>query len=200
MELAWQPVPDETAETTRDALLALFREHGPPLVLKSDNGGAFKAEVIQLLEDWQGAPPLSPPVTPRYNGSCETGNGALKTRTRDFTRDPGFWTSDDMEAAQRYTNECYRRRETDRTALEIWNSRTAIDDTERKRFLLTVEDIRSQIQDKMDPESQEKQTAATKAAIERRVVSRALEELGILSMKWRSIPLPIKPRKCAKIS
>ena len=200
MQLGWQPVPDETAETTHDVLLALFREHGPPLVLKSDNGGAFKAEVIQLLQEWCVTQLLSPPETPEYNGSCEAGNGGMKNRTHYFARDPGLWTSDDTEAAQRYTNECYRRRETDRIALEIWNSRTAIDDTERKRFLLTVEDIRSQIKDKMDSESQEKQTAATKAAIERRVVSRALEEFGILSMKWRSIPLPIKPRKYARIS
>ena len=124
----------------------------------------------------------------------------MKTRTHYLARDPGFWTSDDTDAARRYTNQYYRRRETDRTALEIWNSRTAIDGTERKRFLLTVEAIRSQIQDEMDPESQEKQTAATKAAIERRVVRRALEEFGILSTKWRFITLPIKPRKCAKIS
>jgi hypothetical protein len=197
MELAWQPVPDETAETTRDALLALFREHGPPLVLKSDNGGAFKAEVIQLLEGWRVTPLLSPPETPRYNGSREAGNGALKTRTHYLAHDPGFWTSDDMEAAQRYTNEYYRRRETDRTALKIWNARTAIDDTERKRFLLTVRRIRSQMEETMNPGDQ---TAATKAAIERRVVSQALEEFGILSTKWRPITLPIKLRKCAKIS
>ena len=124
----------------------------------------------------------------------------MKTRTHYLARDPGFWTSDDTDAARRYTNQYYRRRETDRTALEIWHARTAIDDAERKRFLLTVEAGRSQIQEKMDPESQGKQTAATKAAIERRVVRRALEKSGMVSTKWRSITLPIRPRKCAKIS
>ena len=76
MELDWLPVPDETAATTRDALLALFVEFGPPLVLKSDNGSAFKGDVITLLDDWQITPLRSPPKTPRYHGSREAGIGA----------------------------------------------------------------------------------------------------------------------------
>jgi transposase InsO family protein len=77
MQLAWLPVPDETAETTVDALRALFAEHGPPLVLKSDNGPAFKSGLVkELLADWGVVPLRSPPVTPRYNGACEAGIGA----------------------------------------------------------------------------------------------------------------------------
>jgi len=201
MELQWHPVPDETARTTRDILLAMFREHGPPLVLKSDNGPAFKAEVIELLNDWRVIPLLSPPKMPRYNGSREAGIGALKNHTHEhavsFGR-PGLWTSEDVEAARRHSNEIpkeYNRS----TALEIWESRDPIDDEEREHFYLTVARIRSQMQAEMDRKPHEEQTAATKAAIERRVVRQALEELGILSTKWRSIPLPIKPRKCARI-
>jgi hypothetical protein len=54
-QLLWLPVPDEAAPTAAAALAALFREHGPPLVLKSDNGSAFvAAEVEALLAAWGG--------------------------------------------------------------------------------------------------------------------------------------------------
>jgi len=43
MQLLWLPVTDETARTAMAGLEALFRQHGPPLVLKSDNGSAFIA-------------------------------------------------------------------------------------------------------------------------------------------------------------
>jgi transposase InsO family protein len=48
-QLAWLAVPDEAAVTAAAALAALFREHGPPLVLKSDNGSAFRAEALGAL-------------------------------------------------------------------------------------------------------------------------------------------------------
>jgi len=43
-QLAWQPVPDCGAETTIAVLASLFLDHGPHLVLKSDNGSGFIAE------------------------------------------------------------------------------------------------------------------------------------------------------------
>jgi len=202
MELDWLPVADQTAVTTRDALLALFVEHGPPLALKSDNHSAFKGEVITLLNDWGVTPLLSPPHTPRYNGSREAGIGSLKNRTRHqaaLAGHPGSWTSEDTEAARRQTNELPNEHKQP-TALEVWQSRTPIDESERKRFLLTVHRIRSQMEETMDSRSRESLTAADEAALERRVVRQALVERGILSTKWRSITLPIKPKKCARIS
>ncbi len=114
---------------------------------------------------------------------------------------PGIWTSDDIEAARRQTNEFhYPNGHNQPIALEVWQSRTPIDHDERERFHLTVERIRSQMQETMDPTSRESLTAADQAAIHRRVVRQALVELGILSTIWRSITLPIKLRKCARIS
>ena len=202
--LDWLPVPDETAATTRDALLALFVEFGPPLVLKSDNGSAFKADVLTLLDDWQVTPLPSPAWTPSYNGSCEAGIGGLKTRTfyqAAQAGHPGIWTSEDTEAARRQANEFhYPHHHRHSTALAVWQSRSPITTAERERFLLTVRRLRSQIHEAMDLASQESLTAADHAAIHRRVVRQALVELGILSITWRSISLPIKPRKCARIS
>ncbi len=78
--------------------------------------------------------------------------------------------------------------------------RGAVDPSEREGFHLTVARIRSQIEEALDPISRESLTAAELAAIHRRVVRRALGELGILSTTWRSIPLPIKPKKLARMS
>ena len=82
MQLGWLPVESEGAQETCHALEDLFRRHGPPLVLKSDNGSAFIDDDTQrLLARWDVFPLFSPPRTPQYNGSCEAGNGAMKTRT-----------------------------------------------------------------------------------------------------------------------
>jgi transposase InsO family protein len=81
-QLLWLPVPDETAQTAAAALEGLFREHGAPLVLKSDNGSAFvAAEVEAVLSRWGVWQLFSPPRLPRYNGSCEAGIGSMKTRS-----------------------------------------------------------------------------------------------------------------------
>ncbi|MFC1587569.1 transposase family protein [Planctomycetota bacterium] len=80
-QLLSTPVIKKTAEQTLYALRSLFRWHGPPLVLKSDNDGAFKDKRVRTLLDKQKVfLLLSPPGTPSYNGSVEAGIGTLKTR------------------------------------------------------------------------------------------------------------------------
>ena len=203
MVLDWLSVPDEMSVTTRDALLALFVEFGPPLALKSDNGSAFKGDVITFLDDWQVTPLPSPPQTPYYNGSREAGIGVLKNHTRHqaaLAGHPGIWTCDDTEAARRQTNEFhYPNAHNQPTTLEVWQSRSPIHQTEQDCFLLTVQRICSQMEEAMDPISRESLTAADQAAIHRRVVRQALVELGILSTNWRSVTLPVKPKKLARI-
>jgi hypothetical protein len=72
------PTLSKSAETTAAALEALFKQHGPPLVLKADN--SFYAEVLsQLLKRHSVIPLLSPPGCPSYNGACEAGIGGLQT-------------------------------------------------------------------------------------------------------------------------
>jgi len=203
MVLDWLPVPDETSATTRDALLTLFVEFGPPLVLKSDNGSAFKGEVPKLMEDWGVIPLRSPAKTPRYNGSCEAGIGGLKNRTRlhaALDGHHGFWTSEDTEAARWQCNEFHYSKGYGHPApLDLWKARTVISEAERDGFHLTVERIRVQIEESIGRKTKEESTAALQAAVHRRIVRQALEEFGILSAKWRFITLPIKPKKCARI-
>jgi transposase InsO family protein len=51
---------------------SIFSTHGPPPVVKSDNGSPFVAEPFEeLLKQWQVLALLSPPRTPRYNGAVE---------------------------------------------------------------------------------------------------------------------------------
>ena len=88
---------------------ALVLEHGPPLVLKSDNGSAFiSQDFAEWLERWQIVPLLSPVRMPRFNGACEAGIGGAKRRTEYLAARHGRdldWSGDDLFAAQQWANE-----------------------------------------------------------------------------------------------
>ena len=150
LELAWLPVPDETAATTAQVLATLFARHGPPLVLKSDNGSAFKSRTLQaLLEAHRIVALRSPPRTPRYNGSSEAGIGSLKKRTRHFAarqRRLGTWTRQDLEAARRQGNELTRPQgHRGPTPAERWADRSPIRDQERDQLASAILRHRTQI-------------------------------------------------------
>jgi transposase InsO family protein len=75
------PVCAESARVVAGALAMLFMQHGPPLVLKSDNGSPFIAAAAAGLLARQGVTHLrSPALTPSYNGSVESAGGWLKAR------------------------------------------------------------------------------------------------------------------------
>jgi transposase InsO family protein len=203
-QLAWLPVPDETEETTCAALEALFSEFGVPLVLKSDNGSAFRSHLLEDLLAQHGVTQLfSPAVTPRYNGACEAGNGAMKLRTHEQTALAGRvarWTSEDLEAARCHANEAYvPDTGTTRTAAEIWNSAPPLDDQERQAFQQCVQHTESTLREVLSTTEPLPATRHERAALERRVIRRALVESGLLSITRRLISLPLKRRKLAKI-
>jgi hypothetical protein len=70
--------------------------HGVPLVLKSDNGSAFIAELFRGgLASCQVDILFSPGRMPSYNGSIEAGIGSLTSRTGQHAARrgwPGEWT------------------------------------------------------------------------------------------------------------
>ena len=69
-QLAWHPFRGQTAQETIPVLEDLFRRLGPPLVLKSDNGSAFIAEIsVDFLQSWGVSQLLSPAAHPQYNGA-----------------------------------------------------------------------------------------------------------------------------------
>jgi transposase InsO family protein len=184
-QLLWLPVKAEIAAVTIDALTCLFTIHGPPLVLKSDNGSAFIAhETARLLDQWQVCALFSPPQLPAYNGACEAGIGSLKTRTYYQALQhghPGHWTSDDVEAARQEANELARPRgPKGPSPAQAWQERRPIHPDERSEFRALVhqqtEDLR--LREGLLPMADLDHPA--RAAITRQAIRRSLVASGLL--------------------
>ena len=111
-QLTWQPVAEATAEVVQNAYVRLFDEHGPPLVLKSDNGSQFKAdETKRMLAAYDVVPLFSPRRHPQYNGGVERANGQLsgyQEALAEFHGRPRAPRCDDAQGAQRLANELVR--------------------------------------------------------------------------------------------
>jgi transposase InsO family protein len=89
-QLCWLPVLHEDLAVVQDVLRDLFEEHGAPLIIKSDNGPAFRAEAIKkVLSDWRVFPLFSPPYCASYNGVCERANQTMKLMTADVAECAG---------------------------------------------------------------------------------------------------------------
>jgi len=67
-------------ETVAAHLEQLFLRHGPPLVLKRDNGSNLNQQAVEeVLAPYRVIPLNSPPYYPPYNGGMECAVGELKT-------------------------------------------------------------------------------------------------------------------------
>ncbi len=203
-QLAWLPVRDQTAATLLPLLTSLFTVHGPPLVLKSDNGSAFGDRRVQALGGQFGVRNLfSPPRTPRYNGSIEAGIGSLTTRTEQAaTRRgrSGEWTDDDAALARLEANATSRPHGLNGPSPdELWSARTPIPSRERDAFEQTADWLRTGLElDWGDPPDGTR-TEMEERAIHREAISRALVEHGYLHYSRRRIYPPIRKRKTAGI-
>jgi hypothetical protein len=207
MQLAWRPVSGESAAETCGVLTGLFGEHGAPLVLKMDNGPAFRSEELERMLSPQGVAVLySPAYTPSYNGSVEAGVGAMKGRTemQAWLRGAsGSWTWEDVEAARQEANTvCVGRRASSPTRAQVWASRPRLHET--ARAALRAEVLRQQRKRVWPEAGAEAESSGgsvlDKACPWRVVLRRALVALGYLVLSWRRIPLPIKPQKADKIT
>jgi transposase InsO family protein len=197
-QLLWLPVRDVTAPTAIEALEQLFARHGAPLVLKADNGSAFIAAATKDFLSRHGVNLLfSPPHTPEYNGSIEAAIGSMKTRTERYAAragHPGYWTLDDVAAAQIEANVTARPKgETGPTPNELWQGRRSITAAERALFREAVLRQREQLGPKEDESNKEERR------MQREAIRCALVEHGILLFSRRRIPLPIPTRKTATI-
>lgn len=204
MQLAWTAVPDATAAEALSLLAGLVRQHGPPLVLKSDNGSAFISHAFhEALDGWRITPLFSPPRMPRYNGACEAGIGAARRRTEylaDRQGRCGEWTSDDLYAAWQWAN-CnhYPHGRSRGTPAQRFAERLLITDSERDTFQAAVVQCEQHLQRKLctgDPSP----TDPCSATVHRRAVRQVLVELGYLDITRRSIPQPIPPARRARIT
>jgi transposase InsO family protein len=199
MQLAWRAVADQTAETARRELDLLFLVHGAPLVLKSDNGSAFRAWQWQrLLRLWEVCPLYSPPGRPWYNGAIEASIGSLKTRTQFEACRQGHaeeWTSADLEEARRSYNERARPRRG--TAEQEWSGRQGRRGEERRQFGEAVRRQESVMRQQGGKELTAELDHYEQAALHREVLESVLVQRGFLLLTRRRIPQRIFGRKTA---
>jgi len=200
-QLLWQPLAAATAQEVAGALGSLFAMHGPPLVLKSDNGSAFCAGAVQEVVAGAGVIPLfSPPYWPRYNGAIEAGIGSLKTRTERqavLAGRPGQWTWPDAEAARQEANATTRPRgPAGPTPEELWQGRPRISAGQREWFAVSVARCRQEVRQEEGRRCEEGEAGEQEeGARERQAIQRALVEHDLLSFSRRRIPSPIpKPK------
>jgi hypothetical protein len=203
-QLAALPTLGEDGEGLRRQLDSLVRWYGAPLVLKGDGGGAFTAEATREWADRHGVRLLiSPPRTPKYNGSAEAGIGSIKTRAHyQSVRHgrPGHWTCDDVEAAVQQANETARPHgRWGPTPAETWSRRVPIGESERRQFQRTYRRryVR-ECQQRGLPWSVEVQRGE-RFSIDRMAISQALIEHGYLAIRRRRISTPFSQRSLVRI-
>ena len=191
-QLLQLPCERQTSRVVRDALLHLFAAHGPPLVLKMDNGPGFTAEATEkLLIAHHVLPLFSPPYMPSYNGAIEAGVGSMKTRTHhEAARQgrPGEWTCDDVEAARLQANELARPRgRKGPTPDQAWARRRPIPKAARTTLLLRVAECWLAEYGTLGLLPGLKPERRTLDRIRRAATVRALMELGFLIVGRRRI-------------
>jgi transposase InsO family protein len=187
-QLGWFAVPDEQIETILPLLRQLFEEHGPPLVLKSDNGSAFIALVLkESLGTHRVCQLFSPARRPQYNGALERSNGVLKTYTGVHAIHEGHpfrWTSDDLEHASQLANTISRPwGHKGPTPAEAWQARQPLTDEQRRTFVELVQTHLPQAAADLGLPDVALLSASQYRMASRMAISRALEQSGYLSMK-----------------
>jgi transposase-like protein len=202
-QLAWRPVPDVGAESTIAVLASLFWEHGPPLVLKSDNGSAFIAgDTGDLLATWGILHLRNPRATPQYNGSCEAAGGSHKNITEDqaaLAAHPGRWTSEDLQRARMIRNRLGRPwGHRGPTPEEVWQRRKPITPPQRSQLQTTVDRYRQEERTQKGIPDEAVLGNAAQASVDRVAISRALKQHGYLSVTRRLVTPPIKHRGAAR--
>jgi transposase InsO family protein len=197
--LSWLPVPQPTTAVAIEVLAKLFAEHGPPLVLKSDNGSSFRSQGMKDFVESAGVFSLfSPPHCPGYNGAIEAAIGSLKTRTAKAAARQaraGFWTSADVEAARLEASTSRPRRLHGRTPAEVWSERLAVTPVERARFELAVQRHRYVARAELNIDQEEILDHWQSGRLDRKAIQRALVEHDYLLFKGRRFPLTIRPGK-----
>ena len=191
-QLLWLAVAHEEATTVAEALSDLFAEYGPPLVMKCDNGPAFRAHLTKrLLLSRDVFTLYSPPYCARYNGGCERANRTLKELTGHVADHAGrrdFWQSDDLLVARLRANRLTRPwGATGPTPQESWEARDtrSLDKRENMWQHLSSEIATVMDQRMIDPTVVLSHYIQTE--IERIAAQPVLEQLGLLHITRRRI-------------
>ena len=195
-QVCWLPVTAATSALTCMVLTRLFAFYGVPLVLKADNGPPFRAEDTKRFLKNAGVHFLfSPPYWPGYNGAIEASIGSLKKWTEQHAAKQGHagqWTWADVAAARQQANAGHPRRLQGQTPADAWASRSAITDSERVCFELTVNRQRSMARSELGLEQETQLNHWEDSAVDRKAIERALVEHDYLLFRGRRIPLIVK--------
>jgi hypothetical protein len=188
------PSLTKEARAAANVLAALFLEHGPPLVLKSDN--EFNAEeIVELLEKNFVLHLLSPPGLPSYNGSVEAGVGGVKTRAHyEAARHdrPGEWTCDDVYAAGLLANQTHRPNGyLEPTPDQAWAARQPISQELRQTFVQSVKDLQPQARQELGFLPNIDLNRWDQAAVNRVAIGRACVASGLLRIRRSRFSPPI---------
>jgi hypothetical protein len=189
-----------TAQTAVAVLIGLFLIHGPPLVLKLDNGSAYRAEAMQKALVGYGVLVLySPAYSPEYNGSAEAGVGSMKARTEEQAErsgHPGLWTEEDAERARLEANVfSISPVDSRQSPQQVWQAREPLRLEERQALAAKVNTFREEEKAQQPAEEQGEggQGAEVRQSSWRVLLGRALRSLGYLLLRWRRIPPTDKP-------
>lgn len=189
-QLAWVPVEEGNAQAVQAVYQRLFREHGPPLVLKSDNGGPFRDEQTKaLLAEYRVIPLYNPRRHPAYNGGVERANGQLASYQEAVAAAQGragLPTCADAEAARELANDLARPGGWQApTAQELWAQRPDLTAAQRAVFLATIADQRQLARAALRLPEQGDLGHYQAAAVDRRAVRDALIAHSLLVIEPR---------------
>lgn len=192
-QLAWLPVETADADVVQATYAGLFEEHGPPLVLKSDNGGPFRSEQTkQLLADYDVVPLFNPRRRPAYNGGVERANGQLAGYQEAVAAAhgrEGLPSCADAEEARQLANDLsYPAGWKGPTAAQLWEQRPSITSAERTSFLATVTEQRTIARTALHLPPDTPLGHYPAAAVDRRAVRDALVTKDLLKIEPRRRP------------
>jgi transposase InsO family protein len=204
-QLLWRIQAGPRASDTVQDLERLFVVHGPPLVLKADNGSAFIAGDFQdLCEAWGVEILWSPPRQARYNGAIEASIRWMKERTAHVASRagrPGEWRTEDVCEALELSNQLSKDAERERTPRwEVFCARRRVGDEEREVFGFRLEAERAAARRAMGIAPETRLGRNGRAQIQRHSMRRALVALGYLTITSRRVPLTLKALLAARIS
>jgi transposase InsO family protein len=204
LQLTWRPVPGPTVAALLPELQLLFTIYGAPLVVKSDNGSAFRAADLKgFLQRWQVWPLYSPPGAPWYNGAIEASIRSLKIWTEYEAWRNGHadaWASADLDAARAFANTLSRpRRLAGRAPAEVWESRRPPSQEVRDDFGVCVRHLEAEARRAQGIPLDAALDHYDQAALHRRVLESVLVEHGYLSITRRRLPQRLFGKSVAKI-
>jgi transposase InsO family protein len=170
--LCLDSVPGERGGAAVACLKRLIAKHGAPLVLKADNGSAFRSKAVAELCRQHGITLLHSPVRrPRFNGTCEVS---------------GRWAKRRAQAAAQLRGSTDRLTQADHDCAVTFRGEMArVDDAMRARFRDIVAEQLAVVIAEQGLAGDADLSDHVRRSLERVAVQQALTRCHILSIEGR---------------